>query len=312
MIDTQGKKPGFMYRIARSVSAGLVAAVGLFNFTPFMHYVSRAGGGNAQECQTVDEVLARDSHKDLAETIQDVPAARDIFSFASATRQQICVTKVGDGREAEYSSAFGKTLVGDFDHPSFPPRTYGKLTTLAHEFYHAFQESIAPVETEKLYRRYDLHSNNLASVYTEAAAYAFETLVAYEYFQKHPGQKKSAVEFTFAGEMLDVFEAEMRRLSGKGDLNETERKNFAARKVFEHFLTSNIVEATFAFTGQGDRFDARNDAWHKSPQRIFAFKRATAAELQGTTTLPNGFNLYRFDRLPTEKEVKPNHFLPRF
>ncbi len=296
---------GAMIRAAVLAFSGTVAAM---NFTPVLTLAVKGGAGNGV-CATFDQVMSRENNRAMAEAMRTMETSSEIYTFASSTKQKICAGGVGPGLVAEYNPVSGRTLVKSLDQIGEGSDMIDNATTTAHEMYHAFQGATAKTPAERMARLYDLHSNLLTSLYMEAAAYAVEARIEHEHKLIHPERYSDGSHkgfLNFGQEMLGVYEEKYNALEGKPV---PERANLATQAAFEYFLTSpgmaQLYRAAYLET-----FTKRTN-WYMNPHRLFAFQRVDLEEVKSMTRLPNGFDLYRFDRLPGPSEVSEDHMLPK-
>lgn len=295
--------------VVRTTAIGVLSTVAAFNFTPVLTYLTQGSGAEGvTACDSFNNVVARDANKSILKHMSSMETTREVYAYASTTQQTVCTADVkSDGAEAQYRHISGRTLLPAFDmviNEKITP-VHMPLVTLSHEYFHAIQAERAKkaVTMEEFSRKYDMHSNIVATLFSEAAAFAYETSVRHEYMQANP-KHLSDIEFSMAQDLLMVFDQKFKETEG---LDIATRRNLATRAVFEGFLT---MEGPAILAREAYMAAITSAPWYMKPHRMFAFRRATVEDIRPLTELPNGFQLYRFDRLPAPSEITEMNALP--
>ncbi|NCC21045.1 MAG: hypothetical protein EOM26_01120 [Alphaproteobacteria bacterium] len=297
--------------LTRPTLLGLGIGLSLLNFTPALQWLAEPSG---EDCDRFDLLIQKQEHAALKSDIGDLDLSGKIFRYAAKKRQKICRATVDNGTDAEYHPVSDVFHVRTPNPGGWEEKSRGyrqrNLTTHAHELLHSFQRNSSAVSLSTLGRRYDVYSNVLAVLYTEAAAYAYQTLATHEYYLEHPEQVGD-IRFSHAGDLLAVFREALSGLDrNHPGMSGNEKKNLAARAVFEDYLTADTGPVLLARMHYLKPFIEDQASSLPRLDRLFAGRRLGLEDIKSLTHFPDGFQLYDYDRLPLPGELNSGILLP--
>ncbi len=296
-----GVKPkrSLPYRVIRANLIGLALGIGMLNFPNATNSLAAHFNHRADTCMAFADYAAKPQNQALITHMKQYVDSRAMYDYAVESGKVVCHRDHLVGANAIYDPASGRTVLRDFDarHGISQP-----LSTLTHEILHAYQEANGALSHDVLARRYDTYSNLLIAQYKEAASYAYETAVMYDYFQDNPNHRHMLM-FTFSDDMLRVFEQslEILREAGTPDID---ARNEAMADVFDYVLQHIPLFTEFYAEPY------LNPPLGVTLSRLFAYKTATKDQVTSFTALPNGYNLYRYDSLPKPEDAMDGRYLP--